>query len=124
VTRYHLTTLIKAGIYITSAGTLWLLIAAANHASPLFSLFLPMIILYFGLSLIMPSASTIGMNQAHDKAHASAVMNFINMGATTIAGLSLAFFTLTPLLMPLVFLFFCVVLFGLYQWMLVRGKFV
>ncbi len=63
-----------------------------------------MIIIYFGLCFIIGNASSIALSENHDKAHASAVINFINMSFAMIAVSCLSFFSITLWLMPAVFL--------------------
>ena len=120
VTHYSLTALIHKGIFIASAGVIVMLFTTAIHLSPWFSLFLPMILIYFGLSLVLPNASALAMQQVSDKAHGSAVMNFVNMGTATLAVLSLGYLPSTTIVLPLVYIFFCIILFGLYQWMVMQ----
>jgi len=47
-------------------------------------LFLPMIVIYAGLSLVFANASSLATSGATDKAYASAMMNFINMGFSVV----------------------------------------
>lgn len=69
------------------------------------TLFLPAPLIYTGLSMIFPNASALGMTHAKDKANASAIINFTNMGGACIAVICLQ---LLPqkyvILMPLLFL--------------------
>ena len=92
------------GTLIAIAATIWMLIAVWIQQPPLISLFLPMILNYFGLALVFPNASTLAMNHITDKAHGSAVMNFINMGLVTVIVLSLEWFQTTALLLPMIYL--------------------
>lgn len=92
------------GSLITIVATIGMFIAVWIKQPPLISLFLPMFLSYFGLALILPNASTLAMSQITDKAHGSAVMNFINMGLATVIVLSLEGFQTTALLLPIVYL--------------------
>ncbi|MDF2866718.1 MAG: bcr [Gammaproteobacteria bacterium] len=47
-------------------------------------LFLPMIIIYAGLSLVFANAASMATSQATNKAYASAMMNFINMSFSVV----------------------------------------
>lgn len=98
--RYSLGSLIRAGILIASLGAVFMLVSVLIQLPILFSLFLPMIIIYFGLCFILANASAIAMSHVSDKAHGSAVMNFINMGLATIVVLSLGLFPMKALLLP------------------------
>ncbi len=71
--------------------------------SPLLTLFSPMLLVYVGLSLIYANASTFAMSNTSDKAHGSAVMNFINIGVVIIAVLSLSLFSGTQRLLLIVY---------------------
>lgn len=102
--RYSLAQVIKTGFCITfismgfNIGLIWLQLPL------LFSLFLPMFWIIFGLSLVMPNASALAMSICEDKAHGSAVMSFINMGSTTLVLALMSFFPVTNMLLPMVFL--------------------
>ncbi|PWU08600.1 MAG: MFS transporter [Verrucomicrobia bacterium] len=94
---------ILLGILMGACSSVLISLALALHEPPLVALFLPMIINYFGLALIISNASTFAMSQVEDKAHGSAVMSFINMGIATIAVLSLSFLPVTKMLLPATF---------------------
>lgn len=102
------------GTLITFAATIWMLIAVWIKQPPLVSLFLPMILSYFGLALVFPNASTLAMSHIIDKAHGSAVMNFINMGLVTVIVLSLEWFKITALLLPIVYLLIGLAMLAIY----------
>jgi DHA1 family bicyclomycin/chloramphenicol resistance-like MFS transporter len=113
---YSLQTMIRAGIVIICAGVIAIFPLNLMHFPILYSLFLPMMFVYFGLCFIMASASTLGMSHVTDKAHGSAVMNFINVGMTTIIVLSLGLFSIKVLLLPTVYLGLCVMMLIIYKW--------
>lgn len=52
--------------------------------SVLVSIFLPMVIIYIGVSLVLVNALSMAMSIVEDKVHGSAVMNFINIGIATL----------------------------------------
>lgn len=106
-------TAIRAGIWITLLATLFMLAAAQLTSSPIIVIFLPMIWSYFGLSLVLPNASILAMNAVQDKAHGSAVMNFLNMGSVALVVLSLSHFTPTISLLPIIYLIINVAMFGI-----------
>jgi len=107
--------IIRKGIFIIGAGTLFMFIAVAMHGAALFSLFLPMIIIYFGTSLIIANASSLAMSQATDKAHASAVMSFINMGTATLLVLGLGFFPVTTIILPIIYIMLNIMMIIIYK---------
>jgi predicted MFS family arabinose efflux permease len=112
--KYLLESIIKTGIVIAGIGAILMFVAMLMHFSILFSLFLPMIIIYFGLCFILANASTLAMSHASDKAHASAVMNFINMGLATLAVLVLSLFPMKDLLLPTIYLVLCIVMMAIF----------
>ena len=118
--KYSLESIIRAGILIASLGALLMLVAMFMHFPILFSLFLPMIIIYFGLCFILANASTIAMSHVSDKAHGSAVMNFINMGLATLVVLSVGLFPMKTLLLPAVYIILCIAMMGIFKF--VTGK--
>lgn len=111
--RYALKSLLKPGMFITLLGVVSMAIAMWLGLSVLFAVFFPMVLIYFGLSFIMATASTLTMAQTTDKAYGSAVMSFLNMGAATVVVLSLGWFSIHAALLPMVFLGLCVAMFGL-----------
>lgn len=112
--KYSHQAAIQLGLWITLAATLLMITAAWLTSSPLITLFLPMIFSYFGLSLVFPNASTLAMSAIQDKAHGSAVMNFLNMGSVALVVLSLSHFTPTLLLLPVIYLIINFAMFGIY----------
>lgn len=115
VEHYSLHSILKKGILIGGLGTLIMLVAAFMHLSPLYALFLPMVIIYFGLCFVMANASTVAMSKVKDKAHGSAVMSFINMGFTTLIVLSMGFFPVVKLLLPFMFIAMAVIMFVIFS---------
>jgi DHA1 family bicyclomycin/chloramphenicol resistance-like MFS transporter len=113
--KFELKIIIKMGVSITIIGVAFMTLAVIMSYSLLTSLFLPMIIIYFGLGLIMANASTLAMSHVTDKAHGSAVMNFINMGLATIAVLSVGYISLNKLVLPLVFITLCSIMVVMYR---------
>jgi MFS transporter, DHA1 family, multidrug resistance protein len=114
-TIYSLSSIIRAGILIAGGGVLIMMAAMVGNMGPLVSLFLPMIIIYFGLCFIMANASILAMSQVSDKAHGSAVMNFINMGFATVAVLSVGLFAMQSILLPSLFLVMSLMMWLVFQ---------
>ncbi len=110
VKRYPLKHLIIAGVIICAIGVQFMWVAMLHEMMPVVAVFLPMIVIYFGLSLVMANASSLAMSQVGDKAHGSAVMNFINMGVATITVLGLGLYTIHAMLLPLVYLLVCLLM--------------
>jgi DHA1 family bicyclomycin/chloramphenicol resistance-like MFS transporter len=100
--------IIYRGIFIAVMGTLAMLAAILLKLPPLYAVFVPMTLIYFGLSLLLSNASTLAMSNTENKAHGSAVMNFVNMGVATLTVLSLGLFHVITLLLPIVFLVLCI----------------
>lgn len=112
--RVSLETIIHIGILIMTCGVIAIIMAVWFQLSAIYSVFLPMIIIYFGLSLIVANASTLAMSHVNDKAHGSAVMNFINMGIATMAVLSLGVFHISAMLLPIIYIFLCAAMIGIH----------
>jgi MFS transporter, DHA1 family, multidrug resistance protein len=108
VKQYPFESIIGTGILITSAGVILMVLLIINHLDPIVSLFLPMVVIYFGLALILPNTSTIAMSQVSDKSNGAAVMSFINMGLTTFLVLGLGIFSINVALLPIVFIILCI----------------
>lgn len=106
--QYSLKAIIQVGVGITSVGVVLILAAMLMRLPILYSLFLPMVIVYFGLCFILANASSIAMAHVEDKAHGSAVMNFINMGLATLVVLSLGLFPTYAMVLPVIYLALCV----------------
>lgn len=117
VKKYSLKTIMAAGIVIAVLGTLFMLVLMSLHIGAIYSIFIPTIIIYFGLCFILANASTIAMSHAEDKSHASAVMNFINMGFATCVVLSIEFFSIHLSLLPILFMILSGIMIVNYQWL-------
>ncbi len=115
--RYPLTSIIKSGVTICVVGAILMTIAMVFSLSCFISLFLPMVIINMGISFILANASTLAMSNVEDKAHGSALMSFINMGVATIVVLFLGYFTLSPMLLALVYLCLALGMLPIYYWL-------
>ncbi|MGH2612551.1 MAG: MFS transporter [Rhabdochlamydiaceae bacterium] len=73
-------TIFKLGIITVFAFTSVMFLLFSFGMVSAASLFLPIPFIYTGFSMIFPNVSALAMSHAQDKANASAVMNFINMG--------------------------------------------
>ncbi|MES2998550.1 MAG: MFS transporter [Pseudomonadota bacterium] len=102
--KYSYKSGIRLGILITGLSVIFMILMTwFIPKSPLLTLFSPMLLVYVGLSLIYANASTFAMSNTSDKAHGSAVMNFINIGVVIIAVLSLSLFSGTQRLLLIVY---------------------
>ncbi len=88
---------------------LMILMAWFFPQSAILILFLPMSLVYIGLSLLYANASAFALNHVLDKAHGSAVMNFINIAVGTLVVLSLSSFSSTE---PVLLILYTVVIVG------------
>lgn len=113
--KYSLVSIIYAGVFIACWGVLLMLLATIMNFPILVSIFLPMLIIYFGLCFVLANASTLAMSQTKDKANGSAVMNFLNMGLATIVVLSLGLFPMNALLLPTIYIILCVASVGIFK---------
>lgn len=113
--RFDSDFMIKVGISIATIGVLVMLLASWLHGNAIHSIFIPMMIIYFGLSAILSHASSLAMSTVEDKSHGAAVMSFINMGLGTVIVLCLGFLPVSTMLMPALFLIYCGGMFTFYQ---------
>ncbi|HAT8718401.1 TPA: MFS transporter [Legionella pneumophila] len=105
---------IQLGILISGFAALAMMMAALTHHSALIKLFFPMIFIYLGLSFIFANASTFAMSHTSDKAHGSAVMNFINMGLVTVVILGLSLLPMSQYLLPAIYIILCILMMWLF----------
>lgn len=112
---YSFEFIIQLGIGIASLGVLFMMVAMFLKTPILFSLFFPMIIIYFGLCFILSHASMIAMEKVTDKAHGAAVMSFMNVLLPTIAVFALALFSIKTMLLPAIFLVLSAGLLGAFK---------
>lgn len=75
---------IKLGLSLAIIGTAIMFIALGEFPQAALSLFAPMLIIYFGLSIIFSNGSALALSHTTDKSNASAMISFINMGLTVI----------------------------------------
>jgi MFS family permease len=113
--KYSLESIIRAGILIASLGAAIMLAAMSLDFPIVFSLFMPMIMIYFGLCFILANGSTLAMSHVNDKAHGSAVMNFINMGFATIVVLTVGLFPMKSLVLPTIDIILCIGMLGIFK---------
>lgn len=111
VKKYPNKWIINAGIMITLIGSLLMYWLLTLNISAFISLFIPMMICYFGLSLVFANASIIALAHVTDKAHGSAVMNFINMGSVTLVVLGISSLKMQSLLLPMINIITCLIMF-------------
>lgn len=98
---------LKCGLLIIIIGVLILSIFLLVFASPL-SLFLPMVIIYIGLSFIFGNSSALALKHVVDVSNASAVMSFINIfSAVALIVLISQFNTSNIWLLPAIFIGLC-----------------
>lgn len=96
--------IIQVGILITLFSSMLMLVTTLFNLSGLYILFLPMMLCYFGLSLLFANVSSLALNQVIDKANGSAVLNFVNIGTVTMAMLMIGCFKITPMMLPVIFI--------------------
>lgn len=100
--------IINLGILISFFGSSLMLVFLLMKLSIIIALFCSMLLCYFGLALVFANASIIALANTVDKAHGSAVMNFINMGFVTLIVLSIGKISINLFLLPSVFLGICI----------------
>jgi MFS family permease len=110
IKHYSLATTIYLGIAITFFGASLMLFLLWMKPVALTALFMPALVVYFGLALIIANASTIGMAKVIDKAHAAAVLSFLNMGFATFMTLNVESLPLYLLVLPSMYLLLCLMM--------------
>lgn len=106
--------IMQLGLLISLMGSVLMLGFSLLKLSGLITLFIPLMICHFGLALVVANASAIAMQHVTDKAHGSAVMNFINMGSVTVLVLNLGFFPTTTIALPSIYLIITILMLGLF----------
>lgn len=93
------------GLLISIIGTILLFLLLSLLKNQAMSLFLPMIIIYFGLSFIFGNSAALALKYAKNKSNASAVMSFINMGSAFLVVTILGLFNVSqPMMLPIIYL--------------------
>ena len=68
------------------------------------SLFLPMVIIYFGLSFVFGNAAALALQNVEDKGNASAMMSFINMTSAFVMVTCTGFLNVSnPIALPIIY---------------------
>lgn len=111
-TQYPILTLIRTGIGISIVGVALMFITIMLHCSGALSLFIPVIIIYFGLCFLLTNGSAYAMSKVSDKANGSAIMSFINLSTVTISVLLLSLFPITAWLLFEIYLILCLLMVG------------
>ncbi|MHB1221554.1 MAG: MFS transporter, partial [Gammaproteobacteria bacterium] len=99
--------IIYLGIFISLVGGVAMLLLTHLKISAVYSIFLPAMFSYSGLSLVFANTSGVAMQYATDKANASAVMNFINIGFAMVVMLVVGKLDIEIYLLPILFLSIC-----------------
>lgn len=94
---------IFVGVLITIIGVFIMLAAFLNEFVGALFLFIPMLIVYIGLSFIFANASSIATAALKDKSNASAMMSFINIGLATFSVMILSFIHINPIVVLPIF---------------------
>ncbi|MES2217337.1 MAG: MFS transporter [Pseudomonadota bacterium] len=115
VKRHAFIEIIRFGIFVIIIGTIVMIITMLMHLTVLFTLFIPIMIISFGKCFIVSNASTYAMSHISDTAQGSAVMNFINIGLTTIIIIVLGLFPINILLLPMIYFLMCIMLIIIYK---------
>lgn len=94
---------LKLGVLITTLGTLVLFMCMSWQNAPLY-MFVPMIIVFYGLSFIFGNSAALALHKVKDTSNASAVMSFINMGSAVIAVMIMTNFAITQsVVLPIIY---------------------
>ncbi len=96
---------LRVGTYMAIGSALGMLLLFSISPLSVWTLFLPMPLLYFGTSLIFNNGSIVALQQSQDKSNGSAVMGFLNMTVAMLSVLVAEWIASpNPLFLPLSFL--------------------
>ncbi|MDD3266205.1 MAG: MFS transporter [Burkholderiales bacterium] len=113
---------LKLGVLITTLGTLILFACMSLHNAPLY-MFVPMIMVYYGLSFIFGNSAALALHQVKDTSNASAVMSFINMGSAVVAVMILTNFAITQsLVLPVIYVILSIITITLCSVLILKRK--
>ena len=119
--RLALMNLLVGGIIGSLVGTMTMLIPFLAGSVTVWTLFVPMAIIYVSESTIYANISSCALSGAKNKSNASAVLNWINMSVAVVAVLLSEFvYTEVALFMPICFAFFFLVM--LLLWFRLRAR--
>lgn len=110
---------IKLGLKISAMGVSLLFFGCLLLPSNVLSLFLPMFVIYVGISFIFGNSSALALQNSEDKSNASALMSFINMSSAVLVVMLLAILPIhTTMILPLLYLVYIAM--GLLWFMLLQ----
>lgn len=115
--KYASINIIYCGLFIAFLGSLLMLGLTHLYLPAIYCLFIPTMICYIGLSFVFANTSSIAMQSSTDKANASAVMNFINIGFATVVMFLVGKLSIQVYLLPLLFLIVCSFMLGLMKYL-------
>lgn len=119
--HFEIKTVLNWGIFIMGVGVFCLFGLFTAGLGNIWSLFLPVFVIYFGIPLFYSNAAVLATFRARDKPNASSIMSFINIGFAVIGMLLIGIFHSNPAhVMPTVFFGIFLFIAGLYIFS--RGK--
>lgn len=114
--HFEIKTVLHLGIGIMGVGLALLFGLIWGGSQSVFSIFLPVSLLYFGIPLMYSNAAVLATFRVKDKPNASSIMSFINIGS---ALMGIIIIGMIPgsrfLVMPTLFLAFFIFMIGLYS---------
>ncbi len=115
--RFAIIRVISFGIPLNWLGLSFIALGLFMGWHPVASLFIPAMVMLTGNALMYGNASTLGLQSTPDKAHGSAVMNFLNMGLGTLSVFSLSLHSFNPsIILPVMCACLCVLSFTSFMW--------
>ncbi|HLX52978.1 MAG TPA: MFS transporter, partial [Aquella sp.] len=95
---------LKFGLFISFLGVIILAMMLYFKPDMAISLFLPMLVVYLGLSFVFGNAAALALHTSKDKGNASAMMSFINMGSAFVMVSITGWFNISNLVdLPIVY---------------------
>lgn len=114
---------LRLGIPLEILGVILLSVGLFMNWPVGLSLFFPVFVILAGNSLMYGNASALGLHATEDKAHGSAILNFLNMGIGTAAVSMLALITLPEkITLPLMASAACLIIIINFFWLKKHGK--
>ena len=114
--HFEIKTVLHLGIGIMGLGLALLFGLIWGGSESVFSIFVPVCLLYFGIPLMYSNAAVLATFRVKDKPNASSIMSFINIGSALVGIMITGVIPGSRLLvMPSLFLAFFLFMIGLYS---------
>lgn len=118
IKKYPILKVMSLGIPLMCLGVGLLAFGCYHDWPPLYSLFIPAMVCFMGNAMVYGNTSTVGLQATQDKAHGSAVLNFLNIGIGAMAVFSLSLHKFPPILiLPMMAVLCCTLVVLNFTWL-------